>query len=129
MESGKRISDMKDSILQKKSLSFAVRIVKFYRYLCKEKREFVLSKQILRSGTAIGANARESRNAQSPADFITKLTIALKEADETQYWLELLDLSEIITHEEYLSLNDDLSELVAMLTSSIKTIKNKSTKE
>ena len=120
---------MKDSILQKKSLSFAVRIVKFYRYLCKEKREFVLSKQILRSGTAIGANARESRNAQSPADFITKLTIALKEADETQYWLELLDLSEIITHEEYLSLNDDLSELVAMLTSSIKTIKNKSTKE
>ena len=120
---------MKDSILQSKSLAFAVRVVKFYRHLCEEKKEYVLSKQILRSGTAIGANARESRNAQSPADFITKLTIALKEADETQYWLELLDLTDIITHDEYLSLNKDLSELVAMLTSSIKTIKTKSSKK
>ena len=119
---------MKDSVLQTKSLAFAVRIVKFYRYLCEEKREFVLSKQILRSGTAIGANTRESRNAQSQADFITKLTIALKEADETQYWLELLDLSDIISHEEFVSLNNDLSEIVAMLTSSIKTIKGKNSK-
>ncbi len=129
MESGKLTRTMKDSVLQAKSLAFAVRIVKFYRYLCEEKREYVLSKQILRSGTAIGANARESRNAQSPADFITKLTIALKEADETQYWLELLDLSDIISHEEFASLNNDLSELVAMLTSSIKTIKSKNTKQ
>ena len=120
---------MKDSILQSKSLAFAVRIVKFYRYLCEEKREYVLSKQILRSGTAIGANTRECRNAQSNADFITKLSIALKEADETQYWLELLDLSEIITHEEYQSLNKDLTEVIAMLTSSIKTIKGKATKK
>ena len=119
---------MKESVLQAKSLSFAVRIVKFYRYLCEEKREYVLSKQILRSGTAIGANARESRNAQSHADFITKLTIALKEADETQYWLELLDLSDIISHEEFDSLNNDLTEIVAMLTSSIKTIKGKNSK-
>jgi four helix bundle protein len=120
---------MKDSILQAKSLAFAVRIVNFYKYLCEEKKEYVLSKQILRSGTAIGANARESRNAQSHADFITKLTIALKEADETQYWLELLDLSDIISNEEFTSLNNDLSELVAMLTSSIKTIKSKNSKQ
>ena len=119
---------MKESVLQTKSLTFAVRVVKFYRYLCEEKREYVLSKQILRSGTGIGANVRESRNAQTSADFITKLAIALKEADETQYWLELLDLSEIISHEEFLSLNKDLSELVAMLTSSIKTVKGKNSK-
>lgn len=122
------IKPMKESILQTKSLTFAVRVVKFYRYLCEEKREYVLSKQILRSGTGIGANVRESRNAQTSADFITKLAIALKEADETQYWLELLDLSEIISHEEFLSLNKDLSELVAMLTSSIKTVKGKNSK-
>ena len=125
MESGKIIKTMKKSVLQEKSLAFAVRIVKFYRYLCEEKKEFVLSKQILRSGTAIGANARESQNAQSQADFITKLTIALKEADETQYWLELMDLSGVISHEEYVSLSNDLSELVAMLIASIKTIKGK----
>ena len=122
------IKPMKESVLQTKSLTFAVRVVKFYRYLCEEKREYVLSKQILRSGTGIGANVRESRNAQTSADFITKLAIALKEADETQYWLELLDLSEIISHEEFLSLNKDLSELVAMLTSSIKTVKGKNSK-
>ena len=120
---------MKKSVLQEKSLAFAVRIVKFYRYLCEEKKEFVLSKQILRSGTAIGANARESQNAQSQADFITKLTIALKEADETQYWLELMDLSGVISHEEYVSLSNDLSELVAMLIASIKTIKGKTSKK
>lgn len=88
-----------------------------------------MSKQILRSGTAIGANARECRNAQSNADFANKLSIALKEADETQYWLELFLLSEIITQEEFDSLNNDVNELVALLTSSIKTIKNKFTKE
>ncbi len=120
---------MKESVLQEKSLAFAVRVVRFYRYLCDEKREYVLSKQILRSGTGIGANVRESRNAQSPADFITKLTIALKEADETQYWLELLNLSDYITPEEFQSLNNDLTELVAMLTSSIKTIKGKNSKK
>ena len=77
----------KNSLICEKSLNFAVRIVKFYKYLCEEKKEYVLSKQILRSGTSIGANIRESRNAQSNADFINKLNIALKEADETQYWL------------------------------------------
>ena len=84
---------MKKSILDEKCMLFAVRIVKFHQYLCTEKKEYVLSKQILRSGTSIGANLRESRNAQSTSDFIHKLNIALKEADETQYWLELLKLS------------------------------------
>ena len=74
---------MKDSVIAEKTVDFAVRIVKFYKYLCDEKKEYVLSKQILRSGTSIGANVRESKNAQSKADFISKLNIALKEADET----------------------------------------------
>ena len=76
---------MKDRLLENKSISFAVRIVKFYKFLCEEKKEYILSKQVLRSGTSIGANIRESRNAQSKADFINKLNVALKEADETQY--------------------------------------------
>ncbi len=84
-----------------------------------------MSKQILRSGTSIGANLRESKNAQSTSDFIHKLNIALKEADETQYWLELLKMSDIITEEYYDTLNQHLSELIAMLISSIKTLKSK----
>ena len=115
----------KNSVLCEKSLSFAVRIVKFYKYLCEEKKEYVLSKQILRSGTSIGANLRESRNAQSNADFFSKLNIALKEADETQYWLELFRLSELITEESFISLNQDLDELISMLVTAIKTIKSK----
>ena len=122
------MNKLKDSVLHNKSLAFGVRILKFYKYLCEEKKEYVLSKQILRSGTAIGAYARECRNAQSNADFSNKLSIALKEADETQYWLELFLLAEIITQEEYDSLNTDVSELVAILTKSIKTIKNNNSK-
>lgn len=120
-----KINIMKKSILDEKSMLFAVRIVKFYQYLCTEKKEYVMSKQILRSGTSIGANLRESRNAQSTSDFIHKLNIALKEADETQYWLELLKMSDIITEEYYDTLNQHLSELIAMLISSIKTLKSK----
>ena len=116
---------MKESILANKTLDFAIRIVKFYKQLCEEKREYVLSKQILRSGTSIGANVRESRNAQSEADFINKLSIALKEADETEYWLEVMEKSEIITIEQVESLNSDLSEIIAMLIKSIKTVKKK----
>ena len=94
------------------------------RYLQEEKKEFVLSKQILRSGTSIGANTRERKNAQSKADFINKLHIALKEADETLYWLELFVESEIITQSEFDSLAADLKEISALLASSIKTSKN-----
>ncbi len=113
----------KNSILCEKSLNFAVRIVKFYKYLCEEKQEYVLSKQVLRCGTSIGANLSESRNAQSNADFISKINIALKEANETHYWLELFLRSEIIPEEFYFSLNQDLEELIAMLVSALKTLK------
>lgn len=117
----------KNSIIQDKSLDFSVRIVRLCRYLENERREFVISKQILRSGTSVGANVRESRNAQSDADFISKLSISLKEADETQFWLEVLYRSETIDEKMYKSLCDDVKELVALLTSIIKTMKSKKT--
>ena len=110
-------------MVDNKTKAFAVRIVRFYKYLTDEKKEYVLSKQILRSATSIGANTRERKNAQSKADFISKLSIALKEADETQYWLELLVESEIIDQIVFNSLNEDLKEIIAVLTSSIKTAK------
>ena len=88
---------MKDNVVKDKSLEFAVRIVNLYKFLVNEQKEFVMSKQILRSGTSIGANIREAEQAQSRADFINKLNIALKEANETEYWLELLIRTEYIT--------------------------------
>jgi four helix bundle protein len=85
---------MRDNLIKKKSFNFALRIINVYKYLIDEKKEFVLSKQLLRSGTAIGALVRESEYAESKADFIHKLSIALKEANESEYWLELLYHSE-----------------------------------
>ena len=114
---------MDKSITHIKTKAFAVRIIRFYKYLSEEKHEYVLAQQILRAGTSIGANVRESYSAQSRADFINKLNIALKEADETQYWLEIFLESEIITQSEYDSLYTDLKEICALLASSIKTIK------
>ena len=114
---------MDKSITHIKTKAFAVRIIRFYKYLSEEKHEYVLAKQILRAGTSIGANVRESYSAQSRTDFINKLNIALKEADETQYWLEIFLESEIITQSEYDSLYTDLKEICALLASSIKTIK------
>lgn len=115
--------ERKGSIVGEKSKKFAVRIVKFYSYLCSQRKEFVLSKQILRSGTSIGANVRESRNAQSKADFVHKLSIALKEADETAYWLELLHEGEIIESTHFHSLYADNEELIRLLTAIIKSSK------
>lgn len=115
----------KKGLLAEKTIDLAIRIVKFYRYLIDEKKEYILSKQILKSGTSIGANVRESRNAQSVLDFINKLNIALKEADETQYWLEIMEKSEIINSTQIKNLNEDLSEIIAILVSSIKTLKLK----
>ena len=112
-----------------KSKLFAIRIIRFYSYLQKEKGEHVISKQLLRSGTSIGANARESNNAQSSADFINKLSIALKEADETAYWLELLYESGIIGQDHFDSLYNDLKEVIALLTASIKTSKQNQKKD
>ena len=114
---------MKDNVVKDKSLEFAVRIVNLYKFLVNEQKEFVMSKQILRSGTSIGANIREAEQAQSRADFINKLNIALKEANETEYWLELLIRTEYITREQYESINNDSTEINKLLISIIKTTK------
>ncbi len=115
---------MTSNIIHDKSKAYAIRIIRFVRYLQTEKKDFVLSHQILRSGTSIGANVRESRNAQSAADFVNKLSIALKEADETAYWLELLVESNTIDQTIFNSLYNDNKELIALLTSIIKTTRN-----
>ena len=117
---------MKDNnVIRDKSKRFAVRIIRFYKYLVDEKKENVISKQILRSGTSIGANVRESGRAQSNADFYSKLNIALKEADETAYWLEILYESKIIEKKQYFSLYDECEELISILTSITKTQNHK----
>ena len=113
-----------DSPIRIKSKAFAVRIIKLTQHLQGELKEFVLSNQIKKSGTSIGANVRESKNAQSRADFINKLQIALKESDETEYWLELLYETTYISQEQFQSLISDNKELTAMLTSIINSAKN-----
>lgn len=117
------MGNLENNIILDKSKAFAVRIIKFYQYLCDEKKEFVLSKQLLRSGTSIGANARESKNAQSKADFIHKLSISLKEADETAYWIELLIESGIVQENQVHDLYESNIELIKILTSIIRTSK------
>ena len=109
--------------LRNKSFGFAIRIVKLFRFLQKEKREFVMSKQLLRSGTAIGALYREAEFAESKADFIHKLAIAQKECNETIYWLELLEASEYLTTQQFEDINRDAVELIKLLTSIIKSAK------
>jgi four helix bundle protein len=112
---------MKENIIKNKSFDFALRIVKLYQHLTESKREFVLSKQLLRSGTSIGALVRESEHAESKADFIHKLSISLKEANESDYWLELLFQSNYIDEREYNSIKIDLEEILKLLVSIIKT--------
>ena len=114
---------MKESVLREKSYRFALRIVKLYRFIADEKKEFVLSKQILRSGTSIGANVEEGNQAQSKSDFIHKLSIAQKEAAETHYWLRILRDSELLTAKQAESLIADCEEIQKLLTASIKTAK------
>ena len=112
-----------DNIIQDLTFNFAVRIVKFYKHLVDNANVYVLSKQVLRSGTSIGANVRESIHAQSTADFISKLSIALKEADETEYWLELLNASDIIDDVEFKSMSDDVKQIIGTLVKIIKSKK------
>ncbi len=111
------------SIIKDKIFVFAIRIVKLYKHLCESKKEFVLSKQLLRSGTAVGALVRESQNAESKADFIHKLGIAQKECDETIYWIELLNKTEFLNEKEFESINNAAIELLKMLRSAIITSK------
>jgi four helix bundle protein len=116
---------MSDSILKDKSLKFAIRIVRLSQHLKDDKKEFILSKQMLRSGTSVGANVRKSRNAESDLDFIHKLAIAQKECDETCYWLELLFMTNYLTEKEYLSINTDATELLKIIKSIIITVKKR----
>ena len=115
-----------DNHIETKSFLFAVRITKLCRYLQEEKKEYILSKQLLRSGTSIGANIAESQQAQSRADFFSKLSIALKEAVETKYWLRLLHASDYLTESAFSSMITDCRELEKLLTSIIKTSRNSS---
>jgi len=117
------------SIVGDKSLAFAKRIAKCYRYLKDKKKESVMSKQLLRCGTSVGANVREGLYAQSRKDFISKLNIALKEAGETDYWLDVIHSAEYFTDDEFESMRADNEELVRLLTAIIKTTKAKGSEE
>ena len=113
-----------NSIVEGKAFDFAKRIVKLYNYLANEKKEYTMSKQLLRSGTSIGSNIAESQCAQSKSDFISKIYIALKETNETKYWLRLLKEMEYISEKEFSSIFDDCCEIYKMLSSIIITSKN-----
>lgn len=117
------------NVIQDKSRNFAIRIINCCKYLVGQKNERIMSKQLLRSGTSIGANTRESRNAQSRLDFLNKLNIALKEADETAYWLDLLHATEYIDDKMYTSLNNDCDEIISILVRIIINIKDNPTKD
>ena len=114
---------MNESIIGEKSRAFALRVVKLYQFLCDEKHEYIMSKQLLRSGTSIGANVREARRGQSKADFFAKLNIALKEADETEYWLDLLHEGGYLDKKQYDSICADAEELIKLLVAITKTLK------
>ena len=114
-----------ESVLHQKSYAFAIRVVNMVKFLRENKNEFVLSKQVLRSGTAIGALVRESEFAQSSADFLNKLYVALKEANETGYWLNILKDTGYMEEDTFDSMESDLSEIIALLVSSTKTLKIK----
>ena len=116
---------MGNSVILDKSKMFALRVVKLYQYLNEQKHEYILSKQLLRCGTSIGANAKECAFAQSKADFTAKMFIAQKECAETEYWLELLYESKIINKEEFDSIYIDCQELMRLIVASTKTLQNK----
>lgn len=115
---------MKENIIKQKSFDFAIRIVKLYQFLCEQRKEFVLSKQLLRSGTSVGAMIREVEHAESKKDFIHKMGIAQKEINETIYWLELLKETNYLTVEQFESIDFDAVEIIKLITSIIKTTKS-----
>ena len=116
---------MKENVIQDKSYKFALRIIKVYRYLTEEKREYVLSKQLMRSGTSIGANVEEAIGGQSRKDFLHKLSIAYKEARETRYWIRLARDSDFLTEDDCITLLEDCEELLKLLGSIIRSVKIK----
>lgn len=114
---------MKENIVKNKSFEFAIRVVKLYQFLCDQQKEFVLSKQLLRSGTSAGAMVREAEHAETKKDFIHKMAIAQKEINETMYWLELLHLTQHLNNEQFESVNNNALEIIKLITSIIKTAK------
>ena len=124
---------MGDNIVLVKSKSFAIRVIRLYQHLTETKKEFVLSKQLLRSGTSVGANIVEAHNAMSKREFISKMNISLKEAAETEYWLDLLNAADYISKKEFQSINTDCVEIKRLLVSIIKTtnenLKNKDSRK
>lgn len=117
-----------DNVIVEKNKAFALRIIKLYKYLCNEKKEYILSQQILRSGTSIGANIKEAIRGQSKADFYAKMNIALKESSETEYWLELLHESDYIDDKSFNDIYADCQELLRLLMSITKTQKGSNVK-
>lgn len=115
---------MKEIVIANLSMDFALRIVNMYKYLCFEKTEHIMSKQLLRCGTSIGANIAESEHAQSKADFLSKLSISLKEANETKYWITLLAKADYLTDTEYESVMTDLRIIIGTLVNTIKKTKD-----
>lgn len=114
---------MRENVIKTKSFEFAVKVVNLYKWLCDERKEYILSKQLLRSGTSIGALVREAEQAESKADFIHKLAIAQKESNETLYWIELLKESEFLNQEQFNSIYNPATEIMKLLTSIIKSTK------
>ncbi|HZJ80425.1 MAG TPA: four helix bundle protein [Dysgonamonadaceae bacterium] len=119
---------MNENVIKNKTFAFAVRIVKLYKYMCDEKREFTLSKQLLRSGTSVGAMVREAECAETTKDFLHKLAIAQKEINETIYWLALLKETDYLESHYYQSINVDAIEIIKILTSVIRSTKQNATK-
>lgn len=115
---------MKENIVKNKSFTFAVRVVKLYKFLCEQKKEFVLSKQLLRSGTCVGAMVREAEHAETKNDFKHKMGIAQKEINETIYWIELLKETDYLTSEQFESIYADAVEIIKLITAIIKSSKN-----
>ena len=115
---------MKDNVVKRKSFAFAVRIVRLYQYLCEQKREFVLSKQLLRSGTSVGAMVREAEHAETKNDFKHKMGIAQKEINETIYWLELLKETDYLTEEQFENINKEAIEIIKLVTAILKSAKS-----
>jgi four helix bundle protein len=117
------VSGMRENVIKNKSFAFAVRVVLLYQYLCEEKKEFVLSKQLLRSGTSVGAMVREAEHAETKNDFKHKMGIAQKEINETIYWLELLKETGYLAQEQFESIHTDAVEIIKIITSIIKSTK------
>lgn len=117
-------TNIMDNVIENKSFQFAIRIVRLYKFLCEEKKEYILSKQLLRAGTSIGANVTESQQAQSKLDFVSKISIALKEASETKYWIKLLGATEYLSENQTKSILDDCVEIEKILVTILKSAKN-----